>query len=384
MNFVLDDVLDGGVNGSLNLDSHGKTLSSLLLSLRIGIDDALVRAEPDYAAESAPLAGDEGVFVLPEFRFESGEVMRDLRVGYVTHGRLNAARDNAVLLLPGTANTRHSADGHIGPGKAYDPDVDFIIAVEAIGSGTSSQPADGLRGAFPRYSIRDLVHSQHALVTQHFGLARLKAVVGASMGSFQALEWCIHYPDVPAAAVLLVPAPRAGAIFRSAVRNALDVVRLDAHWKGGDYDVNPTEGLRTTGRMYYPWTVTDDYMESTPAATTQREMQATVERAGQWDAWNFIRRYEASAGHDIAVPFGGDTGAALSRVRARVLVLPSSSERLLGIDSGREIASQIAGARYAEIPSRRGHLAWRAVEGAPETAFVTGEIRRFLNPGDTA
>lgn len=35
MNFVLDDVLDGGVNGSLNLDSHGKALSSLLLTLTI-------------------------------------------------------------------------------------------------------------------------------------------------------------------------------------------------------------------------------------------------------------------------------------------------------------------------------------------------------------
>jgi hypothetical protein len=37
MNFVLDKVLDGGVNGSLNLDSHGKTLSFLLLSLEIAV-----------------------------------------------------------------------------------------------------------------------------------------------------------------------------------------------------------------------------------------------------------------------------------------------------------------------------------------------------------
>ena len=37
MNFVIDDVLDGGVNGALNLDAHGKTLSSLLLGLPIRI-----------------------------------------------------------------------------------------------------------------------------------------------------------------------------------------------------------------------------------------------------------------------------------------------------------------------------------------------------------
>ena len=35
MNFVLDDVLDGGVNDALNLDSHGKALSFLLLELPV-------------------------------------------------------------------------------------------------------------------------------------------------------------------------------------------------------------------------------------------------------------------------------------------------------------------------------------------------------------
>ena len=41
MNFVLDDVLDGGVNDALNLDSHGKALSFLLLDLPITIPFAL-------------------------------------------------------------------------------------------------------------------------------------------------------------------------------------------------------------------------------------------------------------------------------------------------------------------------------------------------------
>ena len=41
MNFVLDHVLDGGVNDSLNLDSHGKSLSYLLLDIEIEVPDAL-------------------------------------------------------------------------------------------------------------------------------------------------------------------------------------------------------------------------------------------------------------------------------------------------------------------------------------------------------
>ncbi len=42
LNFVLDNVLDGGVNDSLNLNAHGKTLVFLLLSLEIAVPKELV------------------------------------------------------------------------------------------------------------------------------------------------------------------------------------------------------------------------------------------------------------------------------------------------------------------------------------------------------
>ena len=43
MNFVIDDVLDGGVNGSLNLDTHGKSLAFLLLDLPITLESPVHR-----------------------------------------------------------------------------------------------------------------------------------------------------------------------------------------------------------------------------------------------------------------------------------------------------------------------------------------------------
>ncbi|WP_431273110.1 AtuA-related protein [Variovorax ureilyticus] len=49
MNFVLDGVLDGGVNDALNLDTHGKALSFLLLDFPVRVPLALVHrlAGPD-------------------------------------------------------------------------------------------------------------------------------------------------------------------------------------------------------------------------------------------------------------------------------------------------------------------------------------------------
>jgi homoserine O-acetyltransferase/O-succinyltransferase len=322
--------------------------------------------------------GEEAVFAAGEFTFESGGRLADLQLGYVTHGRLNTARDNAILLAPGTANTRHSADGYIGEGNALDPKRHFIIAVDAIGAGTSSKPEDGLGGAFPRYSIRDMVRAEHALVAS-FGVRRLKAVMGASMGAFQALEWAIQFPDAAARAILLVPAARAGNVFRSVVRAMIEVIELDPGWNGGRYEAQPLGGLRAAGRIYYPWTVSDVYLESLAPHALEAELAVTVERAVAWDAWNLIRRYQASAGHDVAAPFGGDLAEALSRVKAALLVLPASSDRLLGVETAREIAARVRKARYAEVPTVRGHLGWRAVQGAPETRFIADHIARFLD-----
>lgn len=332
---------------------------------------------PDFNAPGAHVAGDERVHTLPTFEFEAGGRLDNLKLGYVTHGTLNAARDNAILLAPGTANTRHSADGYIGPGNAFDPTRDFIIAIEAIGSGTSSQPADGLRGGFPRYNIRDLVRAQRELVA-HLGITQLKAVAGASMGAFQALEWAILFPQMVERAALLVPAARAGNIFRSIVESALGVLRLDPLWQGGNYTAQPLDGLRAAGRIYYPWTVTDAYLEQLPPEELARDIANTVERAATWDAWNFIRRYEASASHDVALPYGGDLAKALARAQARTLVLPSRTDRLLGIESAKEIARLVKGAEYVEVPSERGHLGWRAVTGAPETRVIVEHVRRLL------
>ncbi|MBL8385753.1 MAG: alpha/beta fold hydrolase [Burkholderiales bacterium] len=326
----------------------------------------------------APSRGTEGVHTLARFRFESGDELDALCVGFVTHGTLNAARDNAILILPGTGNTRHSADGYIGPGRAFDTGRHFVIATDAIGAGTSSKPSDGRGAGFPRYGVRDMARAAQQLVAERFGITRLAAAAGASMGAFQSLELAIHFPDLPRAIVLLVPAARSGSVMRQAVRAMVAAITLDPRWQGGAYVDAPRAGLELAGRLYYPWTVTDAHLESLDSAALEAEAQVNVARSAAWDAWDLIRRYEASAAHDVGAPFGGDVAGALARVRAAALVMPVATDRLLGVDSARAIARHVARAEYVEVPSARGHLGWRAIAGAPETAFIDRHVAAFL------
>ena len=91
----------------------------------------------------------EAVYRIGRFSFENGGEIADMKVGYVTWGKLNDAKDNAILLLPGSSNGRHFADAHIGPGKTYDTDKYFVICVDPIGGGNSSSPQDGLGIGLP-------------------------------------------------------------------------------------------------------------------------------------------------------------------------------------------------------------------------------------------
>jgi len=329
-------------------------------------------------------AGREGLFRIHDFRFESGEALPELLVGYVQYGELNAARDNLLVLLPGTGNLRHSAIGHVGPGRAYDTDRYCVVCTDAIGAGTSSQPAHGLGGGFPTYTIRDMVHAQRRLVRDGLGMGDTPVAVlaGASMGAFQTLEWLVHYPGTVRDALMLVPGWRAGNILQLTTARMFDMIRLDPRWSDGRYAEQPLEGLGTAGRHYFPWTVSDPYLESQDARTLETEAAAAGEWFRQWDAWNIIRRYEASTAHDVAAPFAGDLRAALSRVDARVLVMPCLQDRLLGVEGAREIADGLRHAQYRLIDSPKGHLAWRAVSGSPQTRYVTREIREFLGLGN--
>ena len=313
----------------------------------------------------------EGTYTIRNFTFESGETLEELRIGYVMYGELNAARDNLCIVMPGTSNLRHGTAEHVGPGRAYDTDRYCVVCTDAIGGGTSSQPADGLYDKFPRYTIRDMARAQHQLATEGFGLGKQKVALlaGASMGAFQTLEWLIHFPDSVKDAVLLVPAWKAGNTFLMATQRMFDIIALDPNWQDGAYHKHkplrqPEAGQRAAGRHYFTWTVTDDYLETTDLKTLEAEAERAGNGFASWDATSLVRRYQASSAHDVSKPFGGDLKKALSQVNARVLVLPCSQDRLLGLENAKEIAQGIQGAHYFEVDSNKGHLAWRPVVGS--------------------
>ena len=324
----------------------------------------------------------EAIHTIADFSFECGDKLKNMRVGYATHGSLNAQKTNAILVTHGTSANRHTFDVYIGPGKAFDTDRYFVVAVDAIGGGTSSSPKDGLGTGFPRYTIRDMVKAQHHLVTEGLNLPGLVAVGGSSMGAFQALEWGIHHPDFAQGLMLLVPAARAPVNIKAVIDSMIEIVKLDPAWNGGRYTTNPIDGLRCAGMVFSTWFVSDLYLESkrTPHEYTEALM-VMAEAFVKWDAVSWMWRYLASREHDASMPFEGDMRKALRQVKAKALVMPGATDRVLPTFGARELHEGLANAVYVEIPSNLGHVAQNPLgidSDTPEHRFVGAAIATFL------
>ena len=138
---------------------------------------------------------------LGTLQLESGQSIPNFRMTYITLGRLNAARSNAVLQIHGLRGTRDSQTTWAGPRKAFDTDKYFVIQPDTLGvasvdpNATTSPTRSGLNMRFPRFRIRDMVHAEYRMLTECLGLSHLVAVSGSSMGGVESMQWAVSYPD---------------------------------------------------------------------------------------------------------------------------------------------------------------------------------------------
>ena len=199
------------------------------------------------AADAAALANyptpKEGDWIVKDFRFHGGEVLPELRLHYTTIG---APTSEPVLILHGTTQSGASmltpafAGALFGPGQVLDASRHYIILPDAIGTGKSTKPSDGMRAAFPKYNYVDMVSAQYRLVKEHLGVKHLRVIVGHSMGGMQTWIWGENYPDFMDALVPMASQPTEMSSRNWMLRRLIiDSIRNDPEWMGGNYTKQP-------------------------------------------------------------------------------------------------------------------------------------------------
>jgi homoserine O-acetyltransferase len=202
----------------------------------------------------------DGTYTVDHFQFKDGETIDHLRLHYLTLGQphRDAAGhvDNAVLLLHGTGGDAHSllnplfSDVLFVPGGVLDITKYFVILPDDIGHGSSSKPSDGLHARFPQYDYDDMVRSQYMMLTEGMHVDHLRLILGTSMGCMESFVWGETYTGFAQAL-----APFACLPVELAGRNrmmrymAIQAIKQDPGWMGGEYETEPVQGLRTANEM---------------------------------------------------------------------------------------------------------------------------------------
>ena len=247
-----------------------------------------------------------------DFRFGTGEQMRELRLHYVTLGQphRDAAGhvDNAVLILHGTGGSAAQFLGPgfagvlFGPGQLLDAATHYIILPDSIGHGDSSKPSDGEHMRFPKYDYDDMVRAQHLLLTEGLQVDHARLIPGTSMGCMHAFVWGEMFPTFADALMPLAcqPVEIAGRN-RITRKMIIDDIEGDPGFHGGDYSSEPLQGLRAAYEI-------EMLMGSSPLqlqehAPTRREADAYLETTldrivPQLDADDMIYQFDASRNYN--------------------------------------------------------------------------------------
>jgi homoserine O-acetyltransferase/O-succinyltransferase len=362
------------------------------------------------------------VFEIPSYTTVGDRTIKMVRMGYETYGKLNPEGDNTILITPFFGGTSHAAgkykaddssfgfwDSLIGPGRPLDTNRFFVISVDGLANPNikegitvttgpaSINPDTGKRYGmtFPMITIRDFVNVQKALI-DHLGVKKIFAVMGASMGGMQAIEWAAAYPDKVERIIPIVGAAQCDAFEIGRLESWMAPILLDPHWNGGDYygKEEPIEGVKVSMKAVLIDTRHPDWANNTferkwasadkdPAKSMENLYavqkfldEASSKLASRYDANHLI--YQVRAIQLFSVGNKDSLAEGLKEIKAKVLLVAARNDLLFPLAQASETRNSLMKqgnqVDFFELEGPIGHL-----DGIMGISQASDRITRFLS-----
>ena len=337
-------------------------------------------------------------------KLDSGETLEDVTVAYETYGELNKEKSNAILICHALTGDAHAAGWHdgdrkpgwweivIGPGKALDSEKYFIICSNVLGgckgtTGPSSiNPKTNKEYGldFPVITIKDMVSVQKKLVDS-FGIEKLAAVIGGSMGGMQVLEWMVTYPKMMKKAIPIATTAMSSPqqiAFNEVGRQA---IFSDPKWNNGNYyktNTIPENGLSLARMIAHITYLSDESMDIKFGRDLQDKEEISydfsidfqVESYLKHQGETFVKRFDANSYLFITkavdlfdLRINDSLIDGFKNVEANVDVVSVDSDWLYPTEQSKEFLTALNAndieVSFSEIKSNYGHDAFLLEKG---------------------
>lgn len=330
-----------------------------------------------------------GVFDLGDLPLQSGTVLPGARLSWKAHGTLSAARDN-VIIYPTSYSAQHPGlEWAIGPDSLLDPTRWFVVIPDMFGNGLSSSPSN--TPAYPSLvTSADNIWAQQRLLRGVFGVERIAAAYGFSMGAQQAYHWAALAPEAVDRAIIVCGSARTSPhnqVFLASLMAILEAA--PEHLGDGRFAAEPIAARRAFTRNYAGWAMSQDWyraglhLSSTGATTLDEFLDDHWGRGFQLAASDLYAQLRTWYAGDISANdlYHGDLPAALGAIQARVLLMPSETDLYFPVADNAVEARALRAAELKPIPSIWGHRAGAPgpAENPADFAFLRSAVRAWLD-----
>ena len=307
-----------------------------------------------------------------EFQLESGRKLPEFQLGFTTMGKLNAAKDNVIWIthaLTANSNPEEWWNGLVGKGKFFNPENHFIVCANIIGScygstgPLSKNPNNGNQyyHDFPEITIRDIVNALD-LLRGFLEIEKIHTLLGGSLGGQQAIEWAIQQPYLIENLFLISTNAQHsswGIAFNESQRLA---IKADRTWFSYSDDAG-LKGLKAARsiallsyRNYETYHIAQqddtDKIDDFRASSYQNyQGEKLIERFNAFSYWYLSKAMDS---HNVARKRGSINNA-LSKVKAKTLVVAINSDLLFPISESEILVKGIAKSKLSIINSLYGH-----------------------------
>jgi len=301
---------------------------------------------------------------------ENGGTIQNCEIGYRTAGTLNAERSNALLFPTWFSGTTDDLTGQMGPNGLVDTSRYHVIFVDALGNGVSSSPSTSAAQAdstFPVFTVEDMVHTQHRLLTEVLNIDSLHAVLGTSMGGMQAFAWMTQYPAFMDKAVPIAGTPRLTPQDRLLWQAELRAFRTAC--RASDDRRQAMRTIAAIHSLHLQTPTTLGRMDSTEFREFYDAQESAILK---FDPYDWAWQIKAMLRHDVTEPFGGSMQRAANAVEADAIVVTVQQDHMVNPLPAQRFAETL-GAEELRLNTPCGHLG----TGCKQDTVAT-TVRRFL------
>ncbi len=360
-------------------------------------------------------------------QLELGGQASNIPIAFLTYGKLNAEKTNAIVIFHALTADQYIAESHpvtgkegwwnfmVGSGKPIDTDKFFVICANVLGGCMGSfspktiNPKTGKEYAieFPQVTIQDMVLAQKML-TDKFGIDEFACVIGSSMGGMQAIEWVSHFGEQTRAAIIISSTFKQNSqniAFHEVARQA---IVSDPNWDNGYYPHHkkfPIKGL-AVARMSNHVTYTSEKVTSNRFGRQTASEAVLSEDSGEDETFRanfqienyirhqgrkFVERFDpnsylyltkASNLFDVDKKYNNEPEQGFVGLRTNFLVVSFSTDWLCPTYQSLHITNtlQRAGCNvsFMEIESDKGHDTFLIPRSGMEevvSSFVKGSVK---------